>query len=84
MRTTVDLSPGLMQAAKLAAAARGISLKELFAKALAREVGAAPTPSVGRVSFPLVGTADAGPLRNITNADIADAFDAEDVERYGR
>ncbi|WP_146088984.1 hypothetical protein [Nocardia cyriacigeorgica] len=30
MRTTVDLSPDPMQAAKVAAAARGISLKELF------------------------------------------------------
>ncbi|MFE6922747.1 hypothetical protein ACFVAV_17040 [Nocardia sp. NPDC057663] len=84
MRTTVDLSPALMQAAKIAAAARGISLKELFTKALAREVGASPSPHVGRVTFPLVGASDARPLREITNADIADIFDSEDVERYGR
>ncbi|MBF6344508.1 hypothetical protein [Nocardia cyriacigeorgica] len=42
MRTTVDLSPDLMQAAEVAAAARGISSKELFTKALAREVGTTP------------------------------------------
>ncbi|MEV0686072.1 hypothetical protein AB0I35_19625 [Nocardia sp. NPDC050378] len=85
MRTTVDLSPGLMQAAKLAAAARGISLKELFTKALAREVGASASPQVGRVAFPLVGAADdSRPPREITNADIADIFAAEDADRYGR
>ncbi|MFC4376655.1 hypothetical protein ACFO5K_21395 [Nocardia halotolerans] len=84
MRTTVELSPSLMQAAKMAAAARGISLKELFAKALAKEVGASTSPRVGRVAFPLVTATDPSPFPALTNADIADIFDAEDIERYGR
>lgn len=72
-----------MRAAKLLAAERGTSLKELLARALSREVGVQraewmPT----RVSLPLVGVAD-HPKVDIGNADIADIFAAEDAEKFG-
>ena len=84
MRTTIDLPPDLMNAAKVRAAQRGESLKELFARAIAHEVG---TPGRarpgGRLAFPLIGR-DSEPRIEVTNADIAAALEAEDVERYGR
>ncbi len=82
MRTTVDLPPALMRAAKMAAADRGISLKELFIKALSQEVGQAGVPAGGRVRLPLVGSSS-GPRVDITYHDIEAAFDAEDAHRYG-
>ncbi|MFE3445461.1 hypothetical protein ACFXNW_20725 [Nocardia sp. NPDC059180] len=83
MRITVELPPELLQAANLAAAARGIRLEELFTRALTHEVGAHPRARVGgRVAFPLVRAADQGHLREITNSDIADVFVAEDIEKY--
>jgi hypothetical protein len=73
-----------MHAAKVRAAQRGESLKELFARAIAHEVG---TPGRGRpggrLAFPLIGR-DSEPRVEVTSADIAAALEAEDVERYGR
>jgi len=84
MRTTIDLPPDLMQAAKVRAVQRGESLKELFTRAIAHEVGTAGRPRpAGRLAFPLIGR-DSDPRVEITNADIADALDAEDKERYGQ
>jgi hypothetical protein len=84
MRTTIDLPSDLMHAAKVRAVQRGESLKDLFTRAIAHEVGTAgrvrPT---GRVSFPLIGT-DSDPKVEVTNADIAAALEAEDIERYGQ
>jgi hypothetical protein len=71
MRTTIDLPPELMQAAKIAAVERGMSLKDLFTKALTHEIGAgAPGRKHGRVAFPLVNAPDTEPKAAITNADI--------------
>ncbi len=73
-----------MRAAKVKAAQRGESLKELFTRAIAHEVG---TPGRarpgGRLTFPLIGQ-DSEPKVEVTNADIAAALEAEDIERYGR
>ena len=82
MRTTIDLPDDLMRAAKSRAAERGESLKELFARAVAHELGvmAGRRPS-GRVVLPLVGHRSA-PRVSVTNADIEDALAAEDAERY--
>jgi hypothetical protein len=83
MRTTIDMPPTLMRAAKARAAEQGESLKDLVNRAVAHEVGLPATPKgkAGRVSLPLIAR-DATSAALVTNEDIADAFDAEDVERY--
>ena len=83
MRTTIDMPPTLMRAAKARAAERGESLKDLVNRAVAHEVGLPTTPEGkrGRVTLPLIAR-DATPTVLVTNEDIADAFGAEDVERY--
>jgi hypothetical protein len=83
MRTTIDLPPTLMRAAKARAAEDGESLKDLVSRAVAREVGIPATPrgKTGRVTLPLIAR-DAAPTVIVTNDDIAGVFDAEDVERF--
>jgi hypothetical protein len=83
MRTTIDMPPTLMRAAKARAAEQGESLKDLVNRAVAHEVGLPATPQgkKGRVRLPLIAR-DATPTVLVTNDDIADAFDAEDVERF--
>jgi hypothetical protein len=83
MRTSIDMPPTLMRAAKARAAERGESLKDLVTRAVAHEVGLPATSKgkTGRVTLPLIAR-DATPAVLVTNEDIADAFDAEDVERY--
>jgi hypothetical protein len=83
MRTTIDMPPTLMRAAKARAAEQGESLKDLVNRAVAHEVGLPATPQgkTGRVTLPLIAR-DAPPTVLVTNDDIADAFDAEDVERF--
>ena len=83
MRTTIDMPPTLMRAAKARAAEQGESLKDLVNRAVAHEVGlpAAPRGKTGRVTLPLIAR-EATPTVLVTNDDIADAFDAEDLERF--
>jgi len=83
MRTTIDLPSTLMRAAKARAAEEGESLKDLVNRAVAREVGLPATArgKAGRVTLPLIAR-DAAPTVLVTNDDIADAFDAADVERF--
>jgi hypothetical protein len=83
MRTTIDMPPTLMRAAKARAAEQGESLKDLVNRAVAHEVGLPATPKgkSGRVTLPLIA-ADAVPSVLVTSEDIEAAFDAEDVERY--
>jgi hypothetical protein len=85
MRTTIDMPPALMRAAKARAAEHGESLKDLVNRAVAREVGlpSAPRGKAGRVTLPLIAR-DAAPTVLVSNDDIEDAFGAEDVERYAR
>ena len=73
----------LMRAAKAKAAERGESLKDLVNRALAHELGlpSASRKKIGRVTLPLIAR-DAAPAVLVTNDDIADALEAEDVERY--
>ena len=75
----------LMRAAKARAAEQGESLKDLVNRAVAHEVGVPATPKgkVGRVTLPLIAR-DATPAVLVTNEDIEDAFDAEDVERFAQ
>ncbi|MFZ2242455.1 MAG: hypothetical protein WAV90_23375 [Gordonia amarae] len=79
MRTTVDLPPELMRAAKIAAADRGVTLKDLLIRALSREVAAGASGG-RRVTFPLISSD--GPRVDVTNSDIEAALDAEDIEKY--
>ena len=84
MRTTIDLPSDLMQAAKVRAAQRRESLKDLFTRAIAHEVGSTRRGRpAGHVSFPLIGR-DSEPRVEVTSEDIVAALEAEDVERYGR
>ena len=80
----IDLPPTLIRGAKARAAERGGSLKDLVNRAVAHEVGMPATPKgkAGRVvTLPLIAR-DATPTILVTKEDIADAFDAEDVERF--
>jgi hypothetical protein len=83
MRTTIDMPPTLMRAAKTQAAQRGESLKDLVNRAIAHELGlpSAAKVKAGHVALPLIGR-EAEPEVLVTNDDIAAAFAAEDVERY--
>jgi len=83
MRTTIDMPPTLIRAAKARAAEQGESLKDLVNRAVAHEVGIPATPrgKAGRVTLPLIAR-DATPTILVSNEDIEDAFDAEDVERF--
>jgi hypothetical protein len=83
MRTTIDMPSTLMRAAKARAAEEGESLKDLVNRAVAREVGLPATPKgkAGRVTLPLIAR-DATPTVLVTNDDIVDVLDAEDVERF--
>jgi len=83
MRTTIDMPPTLIRAAKARAAEEGESLKDLVNRAVAREIGLPATPKgkTGRVTLPLIAR-DATPTVLVTNDDIADAFAAEDAERF--
>jgi hypothetical protein len=75
MRTTVELPPSLMRAAKARSAEAGESLKALLARAVAAELGrdAAPSASGARVVLPLFG-AGSGPRANLSNADLERAL----------
>ena len=77
------MPPTLMRAAKARAAEQGESLKDLVNRAVAHEVGIPATPKgkAGRVTLPLIARG-ATPTIHVTNEDIEDAFDAEDVERF--
>lgn len=83
MRTTIDMPPALMRAAKARAAERGESLKDLVNKAVAHELGlpSAAKAKAGRVTLPLIGR-EATPEVLVTNDDIEAALEAEDIERY--
>jgi hypothetical protein len=83
MRTSIDMPDALMRAAKARAAGHGESLKDLVNRAVAHELGlpSAPKRKAGRVVLPLIRS-DAGATVLVTNDDIADALDADDIERY--
>lgn len=75
MRTTVELPPELMRAAKARAAESGESLKSLLTRAVSAEVQvhAIRTGQSRRVRLPLFGTPTASPV-TLTNADLERAL----------
>jgi hypothetical protein len=83
MRTTLDLPDQLVKRAKIVAAERGVTLRELIGSALARDVAASPPPGARRrVQFPIFSSTRPGSLR-LTNADSARSEAAEDLRRHG-
>ncbi len=71
MRTTIDLPDPLFRRLKAAAALQGVSLKELVARAVRRELDAPPPPkSKRKVKFPLIRSRNPGSV-TLTNDDIA-------------
>lgn len=83
MRTTVDLPPELLRAAKARAAADGETLKEFFTRVVAQALATSsgPRPHRSRVSLPLVGS---GPSTvEVTNDVIAEVLATADVDHYG-
>jgi len=80
MRTTVELPPDLMRAAKARSAESGESLKTLLTRAVAAELDthvARRNPNA-RVVLPLFGAA-AGPRVRLSNADLERALADADV-----
>ena len=81
MRTTIDLPDDLARAAKIRAAERGETLKEMLTRAIAREVAAGVHADTRvRVELPLVA-AGTKPTVDVTSDDIAAAL-ADDDSRY--
>lgn len=79
MRTTIDLPDELVRAARIRAAERDETLKELFERALTKELGRAPRV---RGPLPVVTSSRPGTLR-LTNEMIADLDLAADLDRVG-
>jgi hypothetical protein len=81
MRTTLDLPDELLKRSKIEAVERGISLKELVATALGKEIGRPPAaPAPRRVRFPIFSSEAPGSL-DLTSADLARAERDEDRRR---
>ncbi|HKW01404.1 MAG TPA: hypothetical protein VJN96_16385 [Vicinamibacterales bacterium] len=80
MRTTVELPPDLMRAAKARSAELGESLKSLFERAVAAELNSEyDRPRArGRVRLPLI--VGAGGRVNPSSGDLARALADADVE----
>jgi hypothetical protein len=73
-----------MHAAKVRAAQRGESLKDLFTRAIAYEVGnPGRARPAGLLTLPLIGR-ESGPQVELTNADIEASLEPEDIERYSQ
>jgi hypothetical protein len=88
MRTTIELPTELLKRAKAEAVARGESLKSLFTKAIAAEVGSGRhhAGANARVKLPVFGDPN-GSRVAVTNADIEKAFsndEADHAQRFGR
>jgi hypothetical protein len=83
MRTMLDLPDQSMKRAKIAAAERGVTLRELSGSALARDLATSLLPGAKRrVQFPVFFSTHPGSLR-LTNVDIARSEAAEDRRRHG-
>ncbi|GAB97977.1 hypothetical protein BJY21_000261 [Kineosphaera limosa] len=81
MRTTIDLPDALMRAAKAKAATAGESLKVLFERALARELGLPPSEEHPRdVEYPLIRSRRTAP--DLTNEQLDDILADDDAEHY--
>ena len=82
MRTTVELPSDLMRAAKARAAERGEALKELFTRAVTRELGRSPNGVHQEpAAWPLItSTSSRKATVRLTNADLARIDAAADAD----
>ncbi len=78
MRTTVELSEGLFRRAKLAAVERHLSLEDLIAQALARELGK-PEIDRKRMTEPPIGLDIVPSVPHLSNDEIAALMDEQDL-----
>ena len=83
MRTTVELPPELMRAAKARAAAQGESLKDWFARVVASALGRGAHATTAPRTWPVFGKPGGKKVR-IINAFLAEIDAAEGVEKYRR
>ncbi len=82
MRTTVELPPDLLRAAKARSAESGESLKTLLTRAVAAELDVSPARAgrSARVELPLFGFPGGTRVR-LTNRDLARILAGADAER---
>jgi hypothetical protein len=83
VRTTIEIPDPLFRRAKLLALQRHLTLKELINRALSREVDS-PEVISSRMTVPPIGlelTPEAGPL---TNAQMAELLEADDLRKAGQ
>jgi hypothetical protein len=81
MRTTVELPPDLLRAAKARAAERGEALKALFARAVSRELARSATAArEEHTAWPLISSRRKGAVR-LTNDDLARIDAADEAGR---
>lgn len=78
MRTTIDLPDGLVRAARVRAAESDETLKELFTRALTRELRTSTTKRRGEL--PLIQSARRGSLK-ISPGELEQALIDDDVDR---
>jgi len=80
MRTTIDVPDELLRAVKKKAADHDEKLKDVFVRALEREVGITQRPMRRRLTLPLVHSDSPGSV-TLSNADIAETLAEDDTRR---
>jgi len=78
MRSTFDLPDDLMKQAKIAAIERGVTLRDLVAEGLRMALGDKPLTGK-RLKLPVVKLPEGHKIPVLTNKQIAELFDAEDI-----
>lgn len=78
MRTTVDLPDGLVRAARVRAAESDETLKEIFTRALTRELASPTTKRRGEL--PLIGSRRRGTVQ-IGPGDLEQVLIDDDIDR---
>lgn len=78
MRTTIDLPDDLVRAARVRAAASDESLKELFTRALTKELDRAARKQ--RRKLPVIGSSRPG-RSSITPAELEQVLSDDDIDR---
>jgi len=82
MRTTIEFPDALFHRAKVVAAERRVTLRELITEALERALESG-SPGVRRLVEPPVVMGAASRVPALTNTDIATLFESEDVLKAG-
>ena len=83
MRTTVELPPELMRAAKARAAEQGESLKDWFTSAVSKALGRGAGATTAPRPWPVFGHAGGKKVR-VTSATLAAAETADDLDKFQR